>query len=415
MTEIIIAGLDQHSTDFDYSMAEFASLAEAAEMHVLTTLTQAADHPTSGTYFGRGKADELATAVTANQAEALLVNDQLSPTQLRNLEEIVKVPVIDRTELILEIFSRRARTKRAKLQVEIARLKYQLPRLRVSGFNKLDQQSSGGQGANRGAGETQHELTKRTLQQRINQLRHQLQEIAKENSTQSRARQRSGLPLVAFVGYTNAGKSTTFNGLLDLFGEKTANRNLVKDQLFATLDTSIRRLDFKDNKSFLISDTVGFINDLPADLLEAFKTTLETVNEADLLIQVVDLSHSEYKKMMAATEKTLQQIGAGNIPMLYAYNKADKLHLTYPLSEGGQLTYSAIDQNSLIKLVALIKNQLFGNYQQHDYLIPFQASRFLEEFNQQANILETSYTAAGTLLKAEVSPKLAQKFVQFQQ
>ncbi|MFT8392493.1 MAG: GTPase HflX [Liquorilactobacillus ghanensis] len=415
MTEIIIAGLNLHTADFDYSMAEFANLAQAAEMHVLAQLTQAADHPISGTYFGRGKADEFAAAVAANQADALLVNDQLSPTQLRNLEEIVKVPVIDRTELILEIFSRRARTKRAKLQVEIARLKYQLPRLRISGFNKLDQQSSGSQSANRGAGETQHELTKRTLQQRINQLQHQLQEIAKENLTQSRARQRSGLPLVAFVGYTNAGKSTTFNGLLNLFGEKTANRNLVKDQLFATLDTSIRRLNFKDNKSFLISDTVGFINDLPGDLLEAFKTTLETVNEADMLIQVIDISQPEYKKMMAATEKTLKQIGAGSIPMLYAYNKADKLHLTYPLSEGGQLTYSAVDQTSLIKLTALIKQQLFGNYQQFEYLIPFQASRFLEEFNQQANILETHYTAKGTLLKAEVSPQMAQKFTRFQQ
>ncbi|KRM89354.1 GTPase HflX [Liquorilactobacillus vini] len=414
MTKIIITGLNLKTADFDYSMQEFANLAQAAEMDVCLQLTQTTDHPNAGTYLGSGKVAELAAAIQANQAEALLVNAQLSPTQLRNIESLVKVPVIDRTELILEIFSRRAQTKRAQLQVEIARLKYQLPRLRVSGFNKLDQQNGGGQGANRGAGETQHELTKRTLQKRITQLTHQLQELATEQTTQSRARKRSGLPSVALVGYTNAGKSTTFNGLVKLFGEKTAHQVLVKDQLFATLDTSIRRLTFPDQKALLLSDTVGFISQLPADLLEAFKTTLETVLDADLLVQVVDCSHPEHQKMIAATNQTLQEIGADAIPMIYAYNQADKLEIAYPVTEGQQITYSAMDSRSLKMLAELLKQQLFKGYQKLDYLIPYTAGKYVEELNQQAHVLKTSYTETGTLLQAEVSPVQAQKYVRFQ-
>jgi GTP-binding protein HflX len=413
MTKIFITGLNLKDENFEYSMAEFKNLAQAAQMQVSGQITQTADHPVAGTYLGSGKAAEIATAIRANQADALLVNAELSPTQLRNLEALVKVPVIDRTELILEIFSRRAQTKRAQLQVEIARLKYQLPRLRVSGFNKLDQQSSGGQGANRGAGEKQHELTKRALQKRITQLTHQLQELETEQKTQSKARRKSGLPLVALVGYTNAGKSTTFNGLLQLFGQKSAQPVLVKNQLFATLDTSIRRLTFADNKSLLLSDTVGFISQLPTELLAAFKTTLETVLEADLLVQVVDFSHPGYEKMIAATQKTLHEIKADSIPMIYAYNQADKLSVTYPTIEGDQLTYSAIDQNSLKLLANLLKQKLFKNYQKVAYLIPFTAGKYVEELNAQANVLKTDYTQDGALITAEVSLLQAKKLERF--
>ena len=414
MTKIFITGLNLKDVNFEYSMDEFKNLAQAAQMEVSGQITQAADYPNAGTYLGRGKALEIATAIRANQADALLVNAELSPTQLRNLEALVKVPVIDRTELILEIFSRRAQTKRAQLQVEIARLKYQLPRLRVSVFNKLDQQSSGGQGANRGAGEKQHELTKRALQRRITQLTHQLQELATEQQTQSKARRKSRLPLVALVGYTNAGKSTTFNGLLQLFGQKNAHLAFVKNQLFATLDTSIRRLTFADNKSILLSDTVGFVSQLPAELLEAFKTTLETVLEADLLVQVVDFSHPGYKKMIAATQKTLHEIKADSIPMIYAYNQADKLQVSYPVIEGNQLTYSAIDQHSLTLLAKLLEQKLFKNYRKIAYLIPFAAGKYVEELNAQANVLKTAYTQDGVLITAEVSPLQAKRLSQFQ-
>ena len=258
----------------------------------------------------------------------MVINADLTPSQVRNLEEQTDIQIIDRTGLILEIFGNRARSKEAKLQVKIAQLQYQLPRLRTSISNRLDQQAGaaaggGGGFTNRGAGETQLELNRRTIQDRISHAKHELKELNKDEVVRRSQRDKAGLPNVALVGYTNAGKSTTMNGLVKLFGKGEDKQVFEKDMLFATLDTSIRQLTFPDNKQLLLSDTVGFVSDLPHNLINAFRSTLAEAANADLLIQVIDYADPHYKEMMATTEKTLKEIGVHDVPMIYAFNKAD--------------------------------------------------------------------------------------------
>lgn len=400
-------------------MSELGALTEASEIEPELSIIQKLDKPVAASYFGKGKLVELKEAALAKDAEMLIVNDELTPTQLRNIEDQTGLIVIDRTALILQIFARRARSRVAKLQVEIAALQYRLPRLRTSSLNRFDQQTAGDGGGgftSRGSGETQMELNRRTIQNQINHLRHQLKEVEQEELTKRHARDRSGLKTVALVGYTNAGKSTTMNGLLRLTGQNEDKQVFEKNMLFATLDTSVRKIQFADNKEVLLSDTVGFVSQLPHQLVEAFKTTLAEAAQADLLVQVVDVSDPHAKEMVATTEKTLHEIGVKGIPMIYAFNKADlEPGLRYPEIAGDQLTFSARDDASLEMLIKLIKDTLFADFQTQTYLIPFSQGKYLEQLNSKATVLKTDYTAEGTLITAEVSPQLAgilSRFVQ---
>ena len=350
-------------------------------------------------------------------SQILILNDELTPTQIRNLENITEMRVLDRTALILEIFAARAKTKEAKLQVQVAKLQYQLPRLHTGLTDKLDQQTAGNAGGgytNRGAGETKLELNRRVIEKKISALNKELKTIDKEHQTRRKQRQRSGIKTAALVGYTNAGKSTTLNGLLRLFGETENKEVFEKDMLFATLDTSVRRLRFDDNKEILLSDTVGFVSKLPHQLVKAFRTTLAEAANADLLVQVVDLSDDHYQEMIETTEKTLAEIGVTDIPMLYVFNKADKLAVSYPSLAGRELTFSAQDDESLKALAELLKQELFKDYQTHTYLIPYAKGNLVEELNQKATVLETEYLADGTKLKAEVAPALAGRLAEHQ-
>ena len=410
MTAVIIGGIENQTENFTYTMEELQALAEADNLEVVASIHQKLERPVAATYFGAGKVTEIFQAGQVHAADALIVNDELSPTQIRNLEQDTGLTVIDRTALILDIFASRARTREAKLQVEISKLQYQLPRLRTSAAEKLDQQTAGNAGGgftNRGAGETKLELNRRVIEKQISQLRKKLKDVQKDQVTQSKQRRASGLPQVALVGYTNAGKSTTMNGLLQLTGQEEDKQVFVKNMLFATLDTSVRKVHFADNKEFLLSDTVGFVSKLPHTLVAAFESTLAEARNADLLVQVVDASDPHAREMIATTEETLASIGIDDIPMVYAYNKADLANTRYPLVTGDAITYSARDSQSLQVLADVIRQKIFTGYQTLTFLIPFAEGQLVQQLNEEAQIIKTDYLATGTQITAEVSPQLA--------
>ncbi|WP_125762005.1 GTPase HflX [Companilactobacillus hulinensis] len=411
---VIVAGVSHKQLDFDYTMEELGSLVEANNMKVADVIKQNVDSVSAKTYFGSGKVTEIKEIANADDVTTIVLNDELTPSQIRNLEKETKLSFMDRTELILQVFSNRAHTRQAKLQVEIAKLQYQLPRIHPSG-NPLDQQSASGGLANRGAGETKLELDRRVIRKRITYLKDQLKTVDKTINVQSRRRTNTSLPLISLVGYTNAGKSTTMNGLLNFNKEESEDRKVFeKDMLFATLDTSVRKIDLEDNTSFLLSDTVGFVSKLPHNLIESFKTTLKEAKDADLLVQVIDVSDEHWKNMLEVTEKTLKEVGVTGKPMIYAFNKADlKPGQVFPTIEGDNIYYSALDAKSINKLVDLIKLKLFSNYKLVDLLIPYDQQKFAEEILRNSQIISKEFTNEGSLLKANLSSDELERYERF--
>ena len=408
-TKAFIAGVNLNDPNFDYYMNELANLTEAANMQVVGQARQNAEHIIAGTYFGLGKINEIKDMARGLKAKVLVLNDELTPVQIRNLEKLTKLRVVDRTELILEIFSSRARTKQAKLQVQLAQLQYELPRLHPS-ENSLDQQrgnggSTGGGFANRGAGETKLELNRRTIGKQISIIKKELQTISKQEEIKAKRRNQNHIPKVALVGYTNAGKSTTMNGLLTEFSKHSAKQVFVKNMLFATLDTNVRRIDLDNNFSFILSDTVGFISKLPHNLIESFKATLQEVKDADLLINVVDASDPNMIQMIRTTQNVLAEIGVKNTPMITAYNKADKSERNYPQIEGNGILYSAIDTKSIATLADLITKHIFSSYKQINLLLPLSAGKILSYLHENAQVLKENYQNDGIHVVARLSPQ----------
>lgn len=408
-TKAYIAGVNLNDPNFDYYLAELANLAEAANMEVVGQSRQNLEHVVAGTYFGLGKINEIKDMARGLRAKVLILNDELTPVQIRNLEKMTKLRIIDRTELILEIFSSRARTKQAKLQVQLARLEYELPRLHPS-ENNLDQQRGGGF-ANRGAGESKLELNRRTIGKQIAVIKKELKEIAGQEEIKAKRRNQNHIPKVALVGYTNAGKSTTMNGLLAEYTKENDEKQVfVKDMLFATLDTNVRRIELNNNFSFILSDTVGFISKLPHNLIESFKATLQEVKDADLLINVVDASDPNMIQMIRTTQNVLTEIGVKNTPMITAYNKADKSERHYPQIEGSGILYSAIDPESIKLLANLITKRVFANYQQVNLLLPLSAGKPLADLHENAQIIAENYRADGVHITARLAPEKQQQF-----
>ena len=408
-TKAFIAGVNLNDPNFDYYMNELVNLAEAANMQVVGQARQNEEHIIAGTYFGLGKINEIKDMARGLKAKVLVLNDELTPVQIRNLEKLTKLRVVDRTELILEIFSSRARTKQAKLQVQLAQLQYELPRLHPS-ENSLDQQrgnggSTGGGFANRGAGETKLELNRRTIGKQISVIKRELQTISKQEEIKAKRRNQNHIPKVALVGYTNAGKSTTMNGLLTEFSKHSAKQVFVKNMLFATLDTNVRRIDLDNNFSFILSDTVGFISKLPHNLIESFKATLQEVKDADLLINVVDASDPNMIQMIRTTQNVLDEIGVKNTPMITAYNKADKSERNYPQIEGNGILYSAIDAKSIATLADLITKHIFSSYKKINLLLPLSAGKILSYLHENAQVLKENYQNDGIHVVARLSPQ----------
>lgn len=412
MQKAILAGVNLGENNFEKSMEELASLAAACGIEPAASITQNLDSINNATYIGSGKVPEIKAFLRAYNADTVIFNDELSPAQIRNLEDELECEIMDRTALILEIFARRAKTREAKLQVETAHLQYMLPRL--VGLKKSLEQQTGGVGTtNRGAGEKQLELNRRQIQSRISRLRTELDEIEKKRQTQRRKRKKAGLPVVSLVGYTNAGKSTIMNALLEMTGSAQDKNVFVKDMLFATLETSVRNITLSDKKEFLLSDTVGFIDKLPHSLVKAFRSTLEEAVEADLIIHVVDCSDKNYQLQTEITEKTLAEIGACGIPVIYAMNKSDLLDIK-PRAERENTVYiSAKYKTGMDKLINLIKKQLFGDYLRCKMLIPYKNGDVISYLSENANIISTAYANDGTELDLELKQKDFNRYKQF--
>lgn len=407
-----LAGVNLDDSNFDYYMTELANLAQAANMEVVGQSRQNLEHVVAGTYFGLGKINEIKDMAHGLKAEVLVLNDELSPVQIRNLEKMTKLRAIDRTELILEIFSSRARTKQAKLQVQLAQLEYELPRLHPS-ENNLDQQRGGGF-ANRGAGESKLELNRRTIGKQITIIKKELSAISGQEEIKAKRRNQTHIPKVALVGYTNAGKSTTMNGLLEEFSKENDEKQVfVKDMLFATLDTSVRRIELSNNFSFILSDTVGFISKLPHNLIESFKATLQEVKDADLLINIVDSSDSNMIQMIRTTQNVLSEIGVKDVPMITAYNKADKTDRNYPQIEGSGILYSATDSESIKLLAQLITKRVFASYRKVNLVVPLADGKALANLHEYAQIILEEYKTDGVHVTARLAPEKRAQFHQY--
>lgn len=405
MEKAFLVGVNlNNGENFELSMAELKSLAEACEMEVAGTAEQNMEYANTATYIGAGKVEEVKAAAAMLEADIVIFDNALSPVQLRNLQNILEKPVMDRTTLILEIFSTRAKTKEAKLQVEVARLQYMLPRL--VGLHDALSRQGGASGAmsNKGAGEKKLELDRRRLEQRLTSMKRELEAISGEREVQRKRRAASGIPRVALVGYTNAGKSTIMNRMLETYMEDEEKQVFEKDMLFATLDTTVRRITPPDKNSFLLSDTVGFISKLPHNLIKAFRSTLEEVREADLLLQVIDYSDENYDEYIKTTEETLRELGAEKIPMIYVYNKADLCGMgELAMIQGDNKIYmSAKSQNGMEALINLIAGQLAGGYEDCRFLFPYQRGDLVSYLNENAVVHEIDYRENGVYVSANV-------------
>ena len=401
--------------DYLLSLEELDALAQACDMEVVGIAEQTLPEVHKAYYIGTGKVDEVKETAMDCGADVIIFDNSLSPMQLRNLQERLEKPVLDRSTLILDIFAGRARSREAKLQVEVTRLQYMLPRL-VGLHAALGRQGGGtGSLSNKGAGEKKLELDRRVLERRLTQLRRELKEVGEERQTQRKRRAGSGMPRVALVGYTNAGKSTLLNAMLDLYGSDETDveekKVMEKDMLFATLDTTVRKIAPDNHHAFLLSDTVGFIHKLPHNLVEAFHSTLEEAKEASLLLQVVDYSDPHYKEQIAVTNQTLRELGADGIPMIYVYNKADlvspdkipgmagaepeQVTAALPQVTENSIYLSAKERIGMEELIGLIEKKLAGGYLECTLLIPYTDGRVVSYLNENGVVSRTEYLEEG--------------------
>lgn len=383
--------------DFESRMEELRGLAEACGYSCADMVTQKLDSFDNATYIGSGKLAEIRELVSETEAEAVIFLNSLSPSQLSNLTDQLEVRVLDKTDLILEIFGERARSAEAKMQVEYARLGYMLPRLRGLRKNLSRQGGTGGSMSNKGSGEKQIELDRRVIEKRMSELRKRLEQLESGRKTQRKRREGSGLPLVSLAGYTNAGKSTLLNRMVEYFGSEEDKRVEEKDMLFVTLDTATRRISPRMHRDFLLSDTVGFIDDLPHDLIKAFRSTLSEIAGSDLILEVVDCSDEEHLRHMEVTGATLRELEASDIPVIYVMNKADRL---YPLEElpiinGDRIYMSAREGTGIEELCDMISSRLEEDMLRLSLLIPYQDAGKEFLISAKGEILEKEYTDKG--------------------
>ena len=368
-----INGEKKSSAAFGLAMDEMISLVKACDMQPVGRIEQNMEHANTATYIGAGKVEEVRETAAQLEADLVVFDNGLSPIQLRNLQRELNCPVIDRTTLILEIFSSRAQTREAKLQVEVARLQYMLPRL--VGLHAALSRQGGASGAmsNKGAGEKKLELDRRRLEQRLTSMKRELEEISGERRTQRKKRAESGLPRVTLVGYTNAGKSTVMNMLLSAYVDKEHS------------------------------------------LVKAFRSTLEEVREADLLLQIIDYSDENHREHMRVTADTLRELGAGNVPMLYVFNKADLCGMgTFASVQGDDKIYmSAKSQNGIDALLTLIAGKLSGGYRDCTFLLPYQRGDIVSYLKENAVVFATEYREEGVYMEANVTVRDAGKFQEY--
>lgn len=384
MRKAILVGLNTtHSNQrFEEALEECANLCEACQIEVVERITQKTNFVDRKTCVGSGKLEEIREKVEETGVETLIFYNDLSISQVSNIQAACEVDVIDRTTLILDIFAIRARTREAQLQIEMARLKYDLPRLISQDFQG-DQQRGGSGTKNRGQGETHSELMKRDIERQLTHLKKELQSLVVQTEVQKTLRQKSNLPIVALVGYTNAGKSSLMNAILKTNDASEEKQVMEKDMLFATLDTSIRRVAFESGKEFLLFDTVGFVSDLPTELVEAFKSTLTAAKEADLLIHVID-GHSESNEVQQeATMKTLRRIQADMIPMIKVYNKAD---LIEDKEKTDGIYISCKNNEGILELLHMLEEKVYPRTEELNCLIPYSDLAIISALKKDSDV-----------------------------
>jgi len=387
------------STDSDESLDELASLAETAGAMVITRVLQNRMKPDPATYIGSGKAEELSLVCQTLEIDLAILDDELTGAQQRNLENALGVRVIDRTALILDIFAQRAQSAEGKLQVELAQMKYRLPRLQ--GMGTVLSRLGGGIGT-RGPGETRLEVDRRRIRRRIDDLEGQLREIGKQRDLRRARREKTGQTTVALVGYTNAGKSTLLNALsgADVY---------VEDKLFATLDPVMRRVALPENRECLVVDTVGFIRKLPHQLVQAFRSTLEEALCADLLVVVSDLSSPGYARQRATVFEVLNDLGASDRPILEALNKADKADVTGMIEPADAIRISAKNGEGLDALKAEISRRVAALRHRAELTVPYSKGNVLSLIHERGQVLSEEYTAEGTRVAALLDAAVYQR------
>lgn len=388
---VILAGVHTGTPDVlsdttDETIEELAGLAETAGGEVIGIIVQNKSSLESGTYMGEGKLSELAEAVANMSADCVIFDDELSPVQLKNISDTLGVKVLDRSMLILDIFAMRAKSGEGKLQVELAQLKYRLPRLR--GMGTVMSRTGAGIGT-RGPGETKLETDRRHINKRISALEGDLKEIKRHRDLLRARRKKDNIITAALVGYTNAGKSSLLNMLTDaeVFAE---------DKLFATLDTTSRAITLEDNRVILLIDTVGFIRKLPHHLIEAFKSTLEEAAEADVLIHVTDVSNPEYETHMKVVESVLNDIGASGKPVINLYNKSDLANDFIPTEKG--IFISAKKGAGTGEFLAALSDAAPGKKQKMTVIIPYSRGDIVNRLHEKEKVLSEEFTESGTLM-----------------
>ena len=401
--------------EFERSMEELHNLSKACLIEPVALVTQKMAAVNKGLYIGTGKVQEVKELAKRLDADLVIFDNSLTPSQLGNLQEELGMPVIDRTALILDIFESRARTREAKLQVETAKLQYLLPRL-VGMHEALTRQGgTSGSMSSRGAGEKKLELDRRRIEHRLVELRKELKDVERERSIQRKKRQESRIPLVALVGYTNAGKSTIMNDMVSRYVKDEDKKVLERDMLFATLDTTVRRINTGNNRDFLLSDTVGFIHKLPHSLVKAFRSTLEEVKNADLLLQVVDYADPFHVQQMKTTRETLAELSAGDIPMITVFNKADLCEeaVSYPKIVGDKIYLSAREEASLSMLVEMILEKVYSGFVETRFLLPYEKGSIVSYFRENAHIISQEYREDGTELLVRCHGADRDKFAEY--
>ena len=405
-------GANLNNKYFEVELNELNSLAQACNIKVVKTFTQNLDKINPSLYIGTGKVYEINEYINSNDIDLVIFNNELSPSQLRNIQKVINVPILDRTALILQIFSKRARTKEAKLQVEVAKLQYMLPRL-VGLHTSFSRQGGGSGLSNKGSGEKKLELDRRKIEDKLVELNKEINLLEKSRKVQRKQRENSNIPLVSLVGYTNAGKSTILNSLIDEYVPNEEKKVLEKDMLFATLDTSVRKIVIDNKKSFLLSDTVGFISQLPHNLVKAFRSTLEEVKNADLLVHVIDYSDENYMKNIEVTNNTLKEIGAEHVPVIYVYNKSDLMHIKIPKVKDNVIYMSASNKIGIKELVEVICKNIYGEYFNCKMLIPYEKSSILSYLVNNSIINKIDYIEEGSLLEASVNQRDYNKYNEY--
>ena len=381
--------------DIEDSMDELQELVKAAGAEVAGVIVQNKLARDAAYYIGKGKVEEIKNYCHSLDANLIVINDEISGAQMRNIEEITGVKVLDRTALILDIFAQRALSKEGRLQVELAQLRYRLPRL--YGFGGEMSRTGAGIGT-RGPGEQKLEVDKRHILSRISDIRRELKEVKKNRETQRSQRIKSKIPIVALVGYTNAGKSTLMNELIKTHKDYNEEKEVLsKNMLFATLDVALRKALLPNKKEFLLVDTVGFVSKLPHDLVESFKATLEEVNYADLIIHVIDSSNKSYEIQEKTTLNVLKELGVTDKPIITVYNKSDKLDYKVDALKDEDIIYiSAKTGYNLDKLLDKVQERIMGNTYKVALLIPYHRGDIFNTLKNKYNIDKFEYVENGT-------------------